>query len=194
MLHRTKRTVGLSTAALLAIGMFAAPAAAEDHDEVAVNTTFICQAPEDCIALAFGGVEDHEVQVEAGDYIWRVGDERDTADWSDGIESVGYDFFIDATVFADGDIGPGEAQFQVHSTGGAASVDVEEGYTNLRGGTATSGDTPCEMVEVEPEPEPQPKGECKAGGWEDLELRNQGLCIASVQADENAEPHAHPGA
>jgi|GEM_PF-4228299 len=186
-MHRTKRAVGMLSAALLAIGMLAVPATAEEHDDVAVNVTFLCQAPKDGMALAWGGEDYHEVEVEEGDYIWRVGDERDADEWSDGVESVGYDFFIDATWFADGVIGPGEVQFQVHSTGGAASVTVDEAYNNVKGGTATSGDHPCEMVEAEPEPEP--KDACKDGGWQEQDYRNQGLCIASVQANENARPH-----
>jgi len=186
-MHRTKRAVGMLSAALLAVGMLAVPATAEDHNDVAVNVTFICQATEDGTAFAFGGVETHEVEVEEGDYIWRVGDERDADEWSEGIDAVGYDFYIDATLTASGTVAPGEATFEVHSTGGAASVTVDEEYNNVKGGTATSGDQPCEMVEAEPEPEP--KDECKDGGWEEQDFRNQGLCIASVQANENARPH-----
>ncbi len=188
-MNTTQRAVGSLSAALLAVGMLAVPATAEEHNDVAVNVTFLCQAQEDGTALAYGGVETHEVDVQAGDYIWRVGDERDADDWSDGVESVGYDFYIDTTVYDSDTIGPGEVHFQVHSTGGAASVAVDEDFNNVKGGTATSGDTPCEMVEPEPEPEPEPKDECKDGGWEDQGFRNQGLCIASVQANENARPH-----
>lgn len=33
------------------------------------------------------------------------------------------------------------------------------------------------------------KDDCKNGGFDDLGFRNQGQCIASIQANENAAPH-----
>lgn len=187
-MRRTKRSIGTLAAALLAVGMMVVPAAADEHAEVAVNVTFICQAPEDGTALAFDGVEEREVAVEQGDYVWRVGDERDAERWSDGVDTVAYEFFIDSTSFGSGEIAPGEAQFQVHSTGGAASLTVDESFDNVLGGTATSGDQACEMVQTEPEPEPDLKDACKNGGFEEQGFRNQGQCIASVQANDNARP------
>ena len=33
------------------------------------------------------------------------------------------------------------------------------------------------------------KDDCKSGGWEALGFKNQGQCIASIVANDNAEPH-----
>jgi hypothetical protein len=33
------------------------------------------------------------------------------------------------------------------------------------------------------------KADCKSGGWETLGFKNQGQCIASIVANDNAEPH-----
>ena len=48
-------------------------------------------------------------------------------------------------------------------------------------------DEPVEDEPVEDEPvEPTTKQDCKGGGWQDTEHRNQGLCIASVVANERS--------
>ena len=67
------------------------------------------------------------------------------------------------------------------------SVSTDPG-PNLYTGTASVSGEFCEMVQPAA-PQPPAKNECKNGGYADLGFRNQGLCIASKTANDNARPH-----
>ena len=116
-----------------------------------VRITYMCVAEVDGVASVYTGLETKEVNVNAGDHVWRIGDPRDVDEWV-GISEIDYETdFLSMS----GTVQAGEAIFHTTTDGIDGVKVLTDEYDNLYSGTASVSGKVCEVEEEEEPQEPE---------------------------------------
>ena len=138
--------------------------------EPKTRVTFMCKMP------GTGTWNGNGAVYTAGDYIFRIREEA-------GVP-VSYTAGVGGAGLFSGSLGAYQVHYPATSSPVAGvSVKTDPGPNTHKGTASTNESQACDYVPSAP----VKKDDCKDGGWEAFGFRNQGECVASIVANENAD-------